>query len=150
MSIKKHLLSLYPPLVFSGIKIVKKSPDYRYFKVKLKLRFWTANLVGTQFGGSMFTMTDPFYMMMLIHNLGPAYTVWDKSAQIRYLKPGKSDLYAEFQIDEADLQSIREIVDEKGRLDWVKKVEIKDESGQVVAEVERCVNIKKKKDEQLH
>jgi hypothetical protein len=39
------------------------------------------------YGGSLYSMTDPFYMPMLISNLGSDYVVWDKAAHIRFRKP---------------------------------------------------------------
>jgi len=142
---KWRLWNFWPPFFFTGIKIVKVSVDYRHIAVRLKLRFWNANYVGTQYGGAMFSMADPFYMLMLIKNLGSEYTVWDKSAQIRYLKPGRSDLTAEFHLSEEDLTSIRKTVQEQGRMDWVRKVILKDTHGEEIAEVEKVINIKMRK-----
>jgi acyl-coenzyme A thioesterase PaaI-like protein len=148
INIPKSLLkfwNLWPPFLFSGIKIKKIAKDYREAYVKLKLRFWNCNYVGTTYGGAMFSMADPFYMLMLIKNLGPEYTVWDKAARIRYLKPGRTDLTAHFKITEEDLNSIRSLVEEQGKIEWTRTVEIKDKSGEVVAEVEKVISIKKKK-----
>lgn len=145
-SIKQRLLyfwNLWPPFLFAGIK-AKPSKDYRYVKVKLKLRFWNANYLGTQYGGSIFSMTDPFYMIMLIKNLGPGYSVWDKSASINYLKPGRTDLFAEFQLSEEDLQSIRTAIQEVGKIDWTRRIEIKDKNGALIAEVEKVLSIKRR------
>lgn len=147
MSYKSLLLrfiNLWPPFLFSGIKVTKRSKDYRSITVKLKLRFWNANYVGTQYGGAMFSMTDPFYMLMLILNLGPAYTVWDKSAKIRYLKPGRSDVTAEFQLTEEDLASIRTAVQQQGKIEWTRTIQIKDNKGDIIAEVDKVISIKKK------
>lgn len=148
MNIKSFLLNiwnLWPPFFFSGIKIVDRSKDFRHFKVKLKLRFWTANYLGTQYGGSIFSMADPFYMIMLIKNLGKEYSIWDKSASVRYLKPGKTDLYAEFNLSEEDLKTIREEVEQNGRMYWTRNIEIKDMNGEVIAHVERTIAIRKQK-----
>lgn len=149
MNLRPYLLSLFinfwPPFLFTGIKIVKRTKDYRHLIVKLKLRFWTANYVGTQYGGSMFSMTDPFYMLMLIKNLGHEYVVWDKAAKISYLKPGKTDLTAEFILTEEDLADIRKTVKEQGRMIWIRKVEIKDKNQEIVAEVEKVISIKLRK-----
>lgn len=147
MNIKPYILrfwNFWPPFLFSGIKVTFTSKDYRHIIVKLKLRFWTANYVGTQYGGSMFSMVDPFYMIMLIQNLGPNYIVWDKCSTIRYLKPGKSDVTAKFDLSEEEINAIRETVQDLGKMDWVRKVEIKDEKGDVVAEVDKTVFIKKR------
>ena len=119
--------------------------DFRHIIARLKLRFWNANFVGTQYGGLIFSMTDPFYMIMLIQNLGEEYVVWDKSAHIKYIKPGRTDLTADFHLTEEDLKLIREHIQENGRMEWKRKVEIKDLQGDIVAEVEKVISIKKKK-----
>lgn len=147
MNIKDRLLrfwNFWPPFLFSGIKVEQTSHDFRHIVVRLKLRFWNANFVGTQYGGLIFSMTDPFYMIMLIKNLGESYVVWDKSAHIKYLRPGKTDLIAEFLITEEDLTHIREAVQEHGKFDWTCTVEVKDLNGEIVAEVHKAISIKRK------
>lgn len=148
MKIKKSTLfkfwNFWPPFFFSGIKIVNVSDDYLHVLVRLKLRFWNANYVGTQYGGLMFSMTDPFYMVMLIQNLGQEYIVWDKSACINYLKPGKTDVTAEFTLTNEDLSEIRRALETQSSMDWQRNVEVKDKNGVVVALVNKVIYIKKK------
>lgn len=147
MNIKSYLLrfwNFWPPFFFSGIKILNLSKDYRHILVKLKLRFWNSNYLGTQFGGSIFSMTDPFFMIMMIKNLGSDYVVWDKAAYIHYLRPGKTDLFAEFNISDEEIAQISKIVKEHGRMDWKREVEVKDAKGVVVAKVEKVISIKKR------
>ena len=74
----------------------------------MKLRFWNRNYVGTHYGGSLYSMADPFYMLMLMENLGRDYIVWDKAASIRFRKPGKGRVKAEFRLTDAQLDDIRE------------------------------------------
>ena len=147
MNLKPYLLrfwNFWPPLFFSGIKIVKISPDFKYIKVRLKLRFWNANYVGTAFGGSIFAMTDAFYMVMLMKNLGPRYIVWDKAAEIRYVKPGKTDVLAEFVITDEEIDNIKELLKDSDKMDWIKPVQVIDKEGQLIADVKRIIYIKKK------
>ncbi|WP_348240556.1 DUF4442 domain-containing protein, partial [Salmonella enterica] len=73
--------------------------------------------VGTQFGGSIYAMTDPFYMLMLMNNLGPDYIVWDKAASIRFRKPGRTDLFATFEITDAELNNVRLRLETEEKLD---------------------------------
>ena len=84
----------YMPFVGAGIRVTKVTPDFREVEVKMKLKWYNKNYVGSHYGGSMFSMTDPFYMLMLIQILGKDYMVWDKSACIEFLKPGKTELCA--------------------------------------------------------
>lgn len=147
MKIKDKLLgfwNIWPPFLGAGIRIKKVTSDYRFMRVELPLRFWNANFVGTAYGGSMFSMTDPFYMVMLIRNLGPSYVVWDKAASIRYVKPGKSRVHAEFILNDQILSDIKKAVEVSGKVDWNFTVQVKDEAGQIIAEVEKVLYIKKK------
>lgn len=147
MKFKQYLLKLWnfwPPFFGAGIKVKEVSKDWRYLKAELKLRPWTSNYVGTQFGGSMFSMTDAFYMVMLVRNLGKDYIVWDRSATIRFLKPGKSHLTADFVITEEDLVSIKNRLVTEKKMDWHKTIQIKDVSNQVIAEVDKVIYIRLK------
>ncbi len=85
----RRWINFWPPFLGMGIRIVRIATDMKAVDVEMKLRWWNANYVGTHFGGSLFAMTDPFYMLMLMANLGRDYIVWDKTASIRYRKPGK-------------------------------------------------------------
>jgi acyl-coenzyme A thioesterase PaaI-like protein len=101
--------------------------------------------VGTQFGGSLFAITDAFYMLMLMANLGPDYIVWDKAASIRYRKPGRGTVRAEFRLTDAQIDDVRETVKTLPKYEPVFKVEVKDaEQGIVIAEVERLLYIRRK------
>src|SRR6185312_12769568 len=96
----KLLGNIWAPYLGAGIEIKEMSNDMRRITVRLKKRWYNANYVGTQFGGSIYAMTDPFFMLILIENLGRDYIVWDKAANIRFRKPGKTDLYAKFEVTE--------------------------------------------------
>lgn len=139
-----NYVNLWPPFLFGGIKIIHRSADYRHMIVKLKLRFWNANVVGTQFGGLLFAMTDPFYMLMLIKNLGDEYIIWDKSALIEYLKPGRTDVTAEFILTNDDLEQVKQTVENEGKMLWTKIVEIKDREQNVIAKVTKVIHIRRK------
>ena len=136
--------NFWPPFLGAGIRIAEVQPNFRYLRVELKRRFWTGNYVGTQFGGSMFSMTDPFFMVMLIVNLGPSYIVWDKSASIRYLKPGRTKLTAEFKLTEEQITEIKSLVDREGKIDHQLTVNIYDTEGIHVAAVDKVLYIRKK------
>jgi acyl-coenzyme A thioesterase PaaI-like protein len=129
----------WPPLLGAGIKVVRMDKNLREADVEMRLTRWNKNYVGVHFGGSLFSMTDPFYMLMLVANLGGEYVVWDKSASIRYKRPGVGRVRAEFRLSEERLAEIRAAVEVEGRYDARFVVEIKDDKGGVVAEVERVV-----------
>jgi len=110
----------------------------------MRLRWWNANYVGTHYGGSLYSMADPFFMVMLIENLGKDYIVWDKAATIRFKKPGRGKMSAGFRLSEEQIQEIRQALHSQPKIERVVTVDIKDESGDVVAEVEKLLHIRKK------
>ncbi|HZM11998.1 MAG TPA: DUF4442 domain-containing protein [Candidatus Limnocylindrales bacterium] len=138
-----RLINIWPPIAGAGIR-VRWSADRKSVDVEMKLRFWNRNYVGTHYGGSLYSMTDPFYMLMLMNNLGPGYIVWDKAAAIRFRKPGKGKVRAEFRLTDTQLDDIREQLTALPKYEPVFKVEVKDEAGEVVAEVEKVLHIRKK------
>jgi acyl-coenzyme A thioesterase PaaI-like protein len=146
-SLKQRLLlrfvNIWPPFAAAGIH-VRWGADMKSVEVTMKLRPWNRNFVGTHYGGSLYSMCDPFYMLMLITNLGPDYIVWDKAANIRFRKPGKGTMRAEFRITDAQLDDIREQLKTQARYEPTFTVEVKDEAGEVVAEVQKVLHIRKK------
>lgn len=137
-------LRLYPPYLGAGIRVEEIAPDLRRVVVAMPLTRLNRNYVGTHFGGSLFAMTDPFYMLMLIQNLGPRYVVWDKRSSIRFRKPGVGTVRAVFELTQAGLEEIRRQADQDGRHDAAFHVDITDEAGQVVAEVDKVVQVRRK------
>jgi hypothetical protein len=85
----EKLINFYGPFVGAGVKLEKMSKDFRHARVSMKLTFYNRNYMGTQFGGSLYAMVDPWYMLMLIKNLGAEFIVWDKAATINFRKPGQ-------------------------------------------------------------
>lgn len=130
-------MNWYPMYFGTGGKILFWAADHSELHLRLRLNPWTYNYVGTIFGGSMFAASDPFYMLMLLRALGPAFVVWDKSAAIRFRKPGKSTLYAVLRISEAEREAVRSEVLEKGETTRDYQVQWKDKNGVVHAEITR-------------
>ena len=141
----RRWVNLWPPFLGAGIRIQHIGPDMKAVDVEMKLRFWNANYVGTHFGGSLFAMTDPFYMLMLMANLGRDYIVWDKAAAIRYRKPGKGTVRAEFRLFDSQIDDIRERLKTLPKYEPVFSVEVRDEAGVVIAEVEKVLHVRKKR-----
>jgi acyl-coenzyme A thioesterase PaaI-like protein len=138
------LLHFYPPFLGAGIRIRRMTEDLREIDVEMKLRWWNANYVGTHYGGSLYSMADPFYMLMLIDTLGRDYIVWDKSASIRFRKPGRGTVRAEFRLTPQRLDELRAQVDAQGKIEPTFTVQILDEQNEVVAEVEKLLHIRRK------
>lgn len=143
-SLFRHGINLWPPFLFAGIHVTRVSPDYREIDVELRMRPWNRNYVGTHFGGSLFAMTDPFWMLGLMHNLGRDYYVWDRTGEIEFLKPGRGTVRATFRIDDAMLAEIRSAAaDGSKQLRWYSN-DVRDASGEVVARVRKQVYIRLK------
>ena len=144
---KRHLrwlVNLWPPFLGAGIRVKRFQTDWKTIDVEMKLRFWNSNYVGTQFGGSLYAMTDPFYMLMLIENLGPDYIVWDKAASIRFRKPGKGKVAACFRLSDEQIEGIRQQLQTQEKVEPTFAVEVKDEAGEVIAEVHKILHVRKK------
>lgn len=139
--------NFFPALRGTGARVTYLSDDWREVRVRLPLNWRTRNYVGTIYGGSLYGAVDPFYMVMLIRNLGPDYVVWDKAATIRFRKPGRGTLYARFALDEAELDSIRRELDGKRSIDRVYNVELTDAEGTVHASIEKTIYIARKQKE---
>src|SRR3984885_7507250 len=140
----RRWINLWPPFLGAGIRVKRIAPDIKAVDVEMKLRFWNANYVGTQFGGSLFAMTDAFYMLMLMANLGRDYIVWDKAAPIRYKKPGRGTVRAEFRLSDSQIDDIREKLKTLPKYEPVFAVEVKDEAGGVIAEVEKLLHVRRR------
>lgn len=142
--IVKFALNVWPPFWGAGIKILHISEDFRNVNIRLKLRWWNKNANRTQYGGSIFSLTDPVYALMLMGILGEQYFVWDKEASINFIKPGTSDLFADFQITQDTLDNILTVTanGEKCFPEFI--VYVKDKNGTIVSEVQRKLYVRKK------
>jgi len=140
----RRSINLWPPLLGAGIRIKRIAPDMKALDVEMRLRWWNANYVGTHFGGSLYAMTDGFYMLMLIANLGRDYTVWDKAASIRYRKPGKGTMHAEFRLTDAQLDEIRERLKTLPKYEALFNIEVKDDQGTLICEVQKTIHVRKR------
>jgi len=136
--------NLYPPFLGAGIRIKKISPQINDILIELKRHFWNRNYVNTHYGGSLYSMCDPFYMLILMNNIGRGYIVWDKEATIRFKKAVKDPVYAYFSISEEKLNEIRSRVDKEGKIEFVLTVEVKTKDGTIIAEVDKLLYVKKK------
>ena len=138
--------NLFPAFRRTGARVTHVSPDFSEIRVSLPLNWKTRNLVGTMFGGSMYAAVDPFYMIMLIQRLGSGYVVWDKSATIRFLKPGRGRLRARFRLDDDEVARVRRLAREAERsVDRVYEVELVDDAGTVHAVVEKVLYIREER-----
>ena len=134
-------LNFYPPFRGAGIR-VRRIDEGRGMEVTLKLRWWNRNFVGTQFGGSLYAMTDPFYVLLLFERLGMDYLVWNKRSQIEFLRPGRGTVRAIFRLEEEEVESIRRRVASGGRTEPTMTVEVVNDEGEVVARVNQTLYVR--------
>lgn len=133
----------FPAYRGTGAWVTYIARDWREVRIRLPLNIQTYNYVGTIFGGSMYAAVDPFYMIMLIRNLGKGYVVWDKAATIRFKKPGRATLYARFTLDQPELDAIRAELGQARSIDRVYRVELTDAQGVVCAEIDKVIYIRR-------
>lgn len=141
---KIKLMNFYPPYIGAGIRIKDISDDFMRAEIEMKLRWWNKNLVGTHFGGSLMSMSDPFYMLLLVQKLGRDYIVWDKASSIKFKRPGKGKVTCVFEITEPLLDQIKEEVALHGKKDYILPLTIINEVGEVVCELEKTIYVRKK------
>ena len=140
----KNMMNFYPPLLGAGISVTRINGDYTELSVKMKFTWYNRNYVGTQFGGSLYSMTDPFYMLMFMNNLGSDYIVWDKSAQIEFRKPGKSTVYADFTITPELIQTVRDKTAGGEKYIFDLPVDLYNDDKEVIAQITKTIYVKKK------
>ena len=138
------MINIYPPYWGTGIVVRHISPDYRDIGVQMKMRWYNRNYVKTHFGGSLYAMCDPFFMLMLMHILGKNFVVWDKAARIDFIKPGRGTVAARFLVKEKQVEEI--IRHTSGGQKYLAEfsVDIKDETGEIVARVFKTLYIRSK------
>ena len=144
-----HLLKLrlntYAPYIGAGIKIDHISLDQGLCVVSMGLNTLNKNIVGTQFGGSLYSMVDPFYMLMLMHQLGSNYVVWDKSSHIDFVAPGNSKVTARMKIPSSEIITIQDLAKEGEAVFREYKVDIVDEQQKLIATVTKTLYIRLRK-----
>lgn len=142
----RHGMNAWPPFLASGIRIEEITPDWRYVRVALHNRPLSRNYVGTLFGGSLFSMTDPFWMIMVLRGLGSDYVVWDKAAEIEFVSPGRSSVIAEFRLTDEHLAELREAAADGAKvLRWFE-TDVLAKDGTVVARVRKQLYVRRKRD----
>lgn len=138
-------MSLWAPNLFSGIRVKEFSYDWTRATVELHINIFTRNYVKTAFGGSLSAMTDPYYFMLVRHQLGRDYIVWDTRGEIEFLKPGRGVLTALFSVPKEKAQELRKRARGGAKvLEWFE-TEITDREGDVVARVRREVYVREKR-----
>jgi acyl-coenzyme A thioesterase PaaI-like protein len=141
----RRLINLWPPFLFSGIRIASIADDWKRLDAELHLRWWNRNMLGTMFGGSLFAMMDPFYPLLLQHHLGREYVIWTKSAVVEFLSPGRSVARAAFQINQELVEEIRAATEAGGKSEPQFTAIVADPEGKVIARANLTFHIRRVK-----
>jgi acyl-coenzyme A thioesterase PaaI-like protein len=139
-----RLMTLYPPYLGAGVRVQHAAEDLSRVEVELPLTRWNRNFVGTQFGGSLYSMCDPFFMLMLMARLGPGYVVWDKAASIEFLRPGRGVVRAAFELPDARVEEVRRAADAGEKVLPRFEVVVTDRDGRAVARVEKTLYVRRR------
>ena len=141
----KMRINTYAPYIGAGIKIEHINLDQGLCVVSMGLNSLNKNIVGTQFGGSLYSMVDPFYMLMLMHQLGSSYVVWDKSSHIDFVAPGNSKVTARMKIPSNEIKTIQDLAKDGEPVFREYKVDIVDEQQKIIATVTKTIYIRLRK-----
>jgi len=142
LRLRERLINFYPPLLGAGIR--SRTIDELTIHVEMKLTALNRNIVGVHFGGSLYAMCDPWFMLIMMRALGPDYIVWDKAASIKFVKPGSGTVNAIFQIPQERVNEIRAAADRGEKIEPMFSVDVLGEQGQVIAHVEKLLYVRRK------
>lgn len=143
-SLFRRLINLWPPFFFNSIRVLHLSDDYTEARVVLRLRPWNRNYVRAQFGGNLFAMADPFWMLLILQHLGNDHFVWDKAGAIDFVAPGREDVYAHFKLENTAIDELRTAAANGEKvLRWFE-VPIKTATGEVIAMVRKQIYVRLK------
>jgi len=137
-------MNLWPPFLGAGIRVRHIAQDWSEVRVELRQGLLNRNYVGTHYGGSLFSMTDPFYALMLMHLLGERYLVWDQAASIEFLAPGRGTVSALFRLTNEEVEALRAQAASGEKVLPAFDVEVRDARGALVARVHKTLYVRLK------
>lgn len=144
--LNRWYFNFFPAYRGTGARLTYIADDWQEVRIKLPLNWRTKNYVGTIFGGSMYAALDPIYMVMLIKVLGRDYIIWDKQATIRFKRPGRSTLFAQFVLSDEEVAGIKSELAARPSIDRVYAIDLTDQKGAVHATVEKTLYIRRARD----
>jgi acyl-coenzyme A thioesterase PaaI-like protein len=142
----RWLFNGWPPFRGAGIHVRSIDSGWTRAEVELRSRWLNRNYVGTHFGGSLFAMTDPFCMILMLRQLGGNYVVWDRAASIDFLKPGKGRLTTQIEITPLAVDEARQATASGQKYEPTFAIEVIDASGDCVARIQKTLYIRRKRE----
>lgn len=143
ISVIRFLFNIWPPFRGAGIKVNHIAPDFCSFDVSMKLGMFNRNYAGVHFGGSLFAMKDPCYVIILTKNLGMDYIVWDKAAKIEFKKPGRGKVHANCSMTKEEINLVREETDRSGKYIFDRSIDLFNDSNEVIATITKTLYVRK-------
>ena len=141
----RRAMNCWPPFLGAGIRVKRIASDFSEVDVEMRLTWYNRNYVRTHFGGSLYAMTDPFHMVMMLHRLGPGYVVWDKAGSVEYVAPGRGAVRAEIRISEEQMDDIRRRAANGDKVLPEFAADVVDTDGKIVARVRKTLHVRLKK-----
>lgn len=138
------LMRLYPPFLGAGVVVTDVAADLTSLDVQMKLTPLNRNFVGTQFSGSLYSMCDPWFMLLLMMQIGDGYVVWDKSASIDFLKPGRGTVRARFEMPRARVEELQREAQATGKTNPTFEALVVSADGEAVARVRKILSVRVK------
>lgn len=144
-NVLKWAIRFYPPLFFQRIWVKKFDKDFRGVEVKIGKSFLNANYNKSIFGGTIFAASDPFYALLfdqILKRRGLKTRVWLKSAEIKYLKPGRSNLYFTIKLSDQTIDEAEHVLRTAGKFVKAYPIKIVNDQGEICASVMNEVYIR--------
>lgn len=138
------LIRFWPPYFGAGIYVKSVNREFTEVETRMKLRFFNTNYVGTHFGGSLYSMCDPFIMFILLHHLKEEHIVWDKKASIEYLRPAKGEVRAVFKVSLEEIETLKKDCLSSFSVEPKYQIEVLDSENQIVALVSKTLYVRRK------
>ena len=138
----KMAIATVPGIEQTGLKVLELRD--RYAKALMPLSEANTNHVGIMYAGSLFTLGE--FSGGAIHLVSMDYTKFFpivKEVHIRFRRPALSDITMEVTMTEEDAKRLEAEAEENGKADYELKLELKNESGETVAEVSGTWQIRK-------
>jgi hypothetical protein len=123
-------------MFFQRIWVKKVHPGFKGIDIKINRSLFTSNLGNSIFGGTIFSASDPFYALLfgqIMQHKGYKITVWLKSAQIQYIKPGRTDLFYTITISDEMIADAEKALQTEGKFIKMYPIEIFDRQGELCA-----------------
>lgn len=140
----RWLANLAPAYRRTGARVSYVASDFKRVDIRLPLTWQTRNHLNMIWGGSLYAALDPVYGVMLHKLLGKEYYVVDKAATIHFQRPARTQLHARFEVDDHELDTIRNLLKTQEKIDRVYRVELKDKDGKVYTVCDKTVHVRRK------